>query len=80
MSRGLRGARNRLTVAEVWCRQAESALKMLETLKRTMTVHGTKWTTGTSSYYKARLTEMLAHPPRGCQPKARAFRVRLSKV
>lgn len=53
---------------------------MLETLKRTQTVHGTKWTVGTSAYYIQKLGEMLAHPPRGCQPKAKAYRARLRKL
>lgn len=80
MSRGLRGARPRLTQAEVWRRQIEKTLHMLEVLKKTSTVHGTKWNDGMNGYYKGQVERMLSQIPRGCQSEARAFRSRLRKL
>lgn len=80
MSRGLRGARSRLSKAEAWVRQATRMVRFLETLKRTETVHGTSWNAGTRAYYRPKLAAMLAHPPKGAEREAAALVKRFRKV
>lgn len=69
-----------LTQAQRWARQVEGTLTMLEKLAETPAIHGSTWKEGTARYYKRVLSQLLAQTPRGCQPKAKAYRRRLAKV
>jgi len=66
-----------MTPALLWQSQVERTLATIERMSKVPIVHGDAWRTGTIDYYRAKLGDMVAHPPRGCQVKAAAYRKRL---
>lgn len=63
-----------------WISNVEGALKFLENLDQVTAIHGDAWKANMALYYKGRLANLLAVPPKGARAFVSAYQSRYDKL
>lgn len=67
-------------VGKVWLSQAEHAVKFIEKLKATPSIHGVKWTHNMVEHYAQQFYTFRKLTPRSCKKQAKALDERVNIV
>jgi hypothetical protein len=66
--------------AKEWLRQADVAVRFIERLRATPSIHGIKWTSNMVEHYAQQYFAFRQVAPQGCKKQANALDVRVNIV